>query len=104
MILAMDSTTLTRTIKIMRQQRWVAELPAAHDRRERLLSLSERRSRAALHWAEPEWKKMQERLRHRLGQENWENLMHAGDRVATLALGEAELQPAAGSDQFPTTG
>jgi DNA-binding MarR family transcriptional regulator len=102
MILAMDSTTLTRTMKIMRQQRWVAER-RGRDRRERLLSLS-KGGAALLTQAEPEWKKVQERLRHRLGQENWENLMRAGDRVATLALGEAESQPAAGSGHFPTTG
>jgi DNA-binding MarR family transcriptional regulator len=100
-ILAMDSTTLTRTLKVMRQQRWVAER-RGRDRRERLLSLS-KDGAALLALAEPEWNKVQERLRQRLGHQNWENLGRAADQVAILALREAESQPAADSDRIPTT-
>lgn len=99
-ILAMDSTTLTRTLKIMRQQRWVAER-RGRDRRERLLSLS-KGGAAFLARAEPEWAKVQARLRQQIGQENWENLARAADRVATLALVEADSSTATGSEHFPT--
>ena len=100
-ILAMDSTTLTRTLRIMRQQKWVAER-RGRDRRERLLSLS-KGGAALLAQAEPEWKKAQERLRQRLGQENWENLARAADQVATLALEQTESSPVAGNKRMPTT-
>jgi DNA-binding MarR family transcriptional regulator len=99
-ILALDSTTLTRTLKIMRQQKWVAER-RGRDRRARLLSLS-KGGAALLAQAEPEWKKVQERLRQRLGQENWENLARAADQVATLALEQTESSPVAGNKRMPT--
>jgi DNA-binding MarR family transcriptional regulator len=98
-ILAMDSTTLTRTLKIMRQQRWVAER-RGRDRRERLLSLS-KGGAALLALAEPEWKKVQARLSQQLGQVTWENLARTADQVATLALGQTESSPVADSKRMP---
>jgi DNA-binding MarR family transcriptional regulator len=83
-ILAMDSTTLTRTLKIMRQQGWIAERRGA-DRRERLLRL-DRVGEALLKRAGPEWKKVQARLRRELGQETWNNLARWADQVTGIAL------------------
>jgi DNA-binding MarR family transcriptional regulator len=85
-ILAMDSTTLTRTLKIMRQQGWIAER-RGEDRRERLLGLA-KNGEALLRRAEPEWKKVQARLRHDLGEETWNNLARWTDQVTGIALKE----------------
>jgi DNA-binding MarR family transcriptional regulator len=88
-ILALDSTTLTRTLKIMRQQGWIAE-HRGEDRRERRLRLA-KDGQALLERAEPEWKKVQARLRRDLGEQTWENLSRLSDRVTGIALKQAEL-------------
>jgi DNA-binding MarR family transcriptional regulator len=85
-ILAMDSTTLTRTLKIMRQQGWIAER-RGEDRRERRLRLA-KGGAALLKRAEPEWKKVQARLRRDLGEETWNNLARWTDQVTSIALKE----------------
>jgi DNA-binding MarR family transcriptional regulator len=86
-ILAMDSTTLTRTLKIMRQQGWIAER-RGQDRRERLLRLA-KPGEALLRSAEPAWEKVQARLRRQLGQQTWDNLARWSDEVTSVALKEA---------------
>jgi DNA-binding MarR family transcriptional regulator len=85
-ILAMDSTTLTRTLKIMRHQRWIAER-RGEDRRERRLRLS-KGGEALLKRAEPEWEKVQVRLCRELGEETWNNLARWTDQVTSIALKE----------------
>jgi DNA-binding MarR family transcriptional regulator len=87
-ILAMDSTTLTRTLMIMRQQGWITER-RGEDRRERRLRLA-RDGEALLERAAPEWKKVQARLRSELGERTWENLARLSDRVTRVALKQAE--------------
>ncbi len=86
-ILAMDSTTLTRTLKIMRQQGWITER-RGEDRRERRLHLATN-GEALLKKAEPEWKKVQARLRRELGEHTWETLARLSDRVTSVALKQA---------------
>jgi DNA-binding MarR family transcriptional regulator len=98
-ILTMDSTTLTRTLKIMRQQRWVRER-RGKDRRERLLTLS-KEGAALLARVEPEWEKVQTRLRERLGHKTWDNLASDADQVTTLALEQAETLPRGDSPFSP---
>ena len=64
-MLAMDSTSLTRTLAIMRRQGWIAER-RGDDRRERWIRLAtagERQLKRAL----PVWDKVQSRLRTQLG-------------------------------------
>ena len=85
-ILAMDSTTLTRTLKIMRHQGWVAER-RGEDRRERRLRLS-KDGETLLKRAEPEWEKVQARLRRELGEATWDNLARWTDQVTSIALKE----------------
>jgi DNA-binding MarR family transcriptional regulator len=85
-ILAMDSTTLTRTLKIMRQQRWIAER-RGKDRRERRLRLA-KDGAAILKRAEPGWEKVQARLRRELGEETWDKLARWTDKVTGIALKE----------------
>jgi DNA-binding MarR family transcriptional regulator len=72
-MLAMDSTSLTRTLAIMVRQRWVSER-RGKDRRERWLRLStagERQLKRAL----PLWEKVQSRLRRQIGEQAWNDLL-----------------------------
>src|SRR5277367_6983313 len=64
-MLAMDSTSLTRTLAIMNRQGWLAQR-RGKDKRERWLRMSsagEKQLRRAL----PVWEKLQSRLRNQLG-------------------------------------
>jgi DNA-binding MarR family transcriptional regulator len=82
-ILVMDSTTLTRTLRIMRQQGWIAE-QRGEDRRERWLKLS-RAGKAKLKIATAAWEKVQARLRGKLGEDGWKNLMQWTNQVTGVA-------------------
>ena len=82
-ILAIDSTTLTRTLKIMSRRRWVAERPG-EDRRERWLRLA-KAGDAQLNRVLPAWQRVQSHLRHQLGAEVWNNLLHLTQQITTLA-------------------
>jgi DNA-binding MarR family transcriptional regulator len=73
-MLAMDTTSLTRTLGIMRRQAWIAER-RGDDRRERRLRLTkagEKQLRRAL----PVWEKVQSRLHRQLGAKAWKALFH----------------------------
>jgi DNA-binding MarR family transcriptional regulator len=80
-ILAMDSTTLTRTLDIMARHGWVEKLQGT-DRRERQLCLT-RPGRAQLNRALPIWQKLQARLRRKLGDEPWQALLTLTNKVAS---------------------
>ena len=82
-ILAMDSTTLTRTLAIMVREGWIAER-RGDDRRERWLSLSKSGNRM-LRRASPIWENAQAQLRARLGDQAWQGLLHMTNQVATIA-------------------
>ena len=82
-MLAMDSTTLTRTLRIMGRHGWIAERPG-RDRRERLLRLSSG-GEAQLKRALPAWEKVQARLRNQLGEQPWKNLLQLTSQVTDLA-------------------
>jgi DNA-binding MarR family transcriptional regulator len=79
-ILAIDSTTLTRTLAIMGRRGWIASR-SGDDRRERWLSLSEA-GRAEFKRARPHWKKVQQELRSRLGNQHWNKLLNLTNQVA----------------------
>jgi len=87
-ILAMDSTSLTRTLKIMVQQGWVAERPGK-DRRERWLRLS-KSGAALLKRATPTWEEVQSRLRKAIGEGAWGNLMRWANQVTRIAVTQGE--------------
>jgi DNA-binding MarR family transcriptional regulator len=72
-MLAMDSTTLTRTLEIMSRHGWIAERRGA-DRRERWLRLS-KGGETELSRALPVWEKVQSSLRRQLGDQAWNNLL-----------------------------
>ena len=86
-ILAMDSTTLTRTLDIMERHGWITKR-SGKDRRERLLRLA-KAGQIQLNRALPAWQKVQSRLRRRLGDEHWEQLMKlTNDVTATVTKEE----------------
>lgn len=81
-ILAMDSTTLTRTLKIMSTHDWIVTR-RGKDRRERWLDLSAS-GKAEFRRAEPHWAKVQEQLRAQLGDKLWNNLMNLINEVTSV--------------------
>jgi DNA-binding MarR family transcriptional regulator len=87
-MLAMDSTSLTRTLAIMRRRGWIAEHPGT-DRRERWLKLSgagEKKLSGAL----PVWGEVQSRLRRRLGEQSWKSLLQLTHQVTELVRKEGD--------------
>ncbi len=82
-LLAMDSTSLTRTLAIMRRRGWVAKR-AGKDRRERRLSLSTA-GRRQLQRANSAWEKAQMRLRHQLGTDQWDGLLKLTNEITAIA-------------------
>jgi len=78
-ILAIDSTTLTRTLAIMERQGWIVSRPG-EDRRERLLSLS-KAGRAEYKRAFPHWQRVQQGLRAQFGDTRWNELMNLTNQV-----------------------
>lgn len=84
-ILAMDSTTLTRTLNIMGRDGWIAKR-RGEDRREWRMRLS-KAGETQFKQASPHWKKAQTRLRQQLGAELSDNLMKLTQKI-TNALTE----------------
>ena len=82
-MLAMDSTSLTRTLGIMRRAGWVSE-KRGEDRRERWIRLSSA-GEATLKGAMPVWEKMQSRLRAKLGKKEWASLLQLTHHVTEIA-------------------
>jgi DNA-binding MarR family transcriptional regulator len=89
-MLAMDSTSLTRTIAIMKRQGWIAE-NKGQDRRERWLRMSAA-GEQKLKRAEAVWEKAQARLRDELGEKNWSGLLELTQQVTRVALDQGERQ------------
>lgn len=79
-LLAMDSTTLTRTLRLM--QPWIKERPG-RDRRERWLRLSPAGHKQFEEASLP-WQAVQTRLRHRLGATRWNELFAAATEMSTV--------------------
>jgi len=69
-LLAMDSTTLTRTLRLLVGKGWVRSLPG-EDRRERHFQLTPAGHRQ-FNQARPHWERAQQRLRKSLGDSRWE--------------------------------
>ena len=82
-ILALDSTTLTRTLAIMKRRKWVA-MRHGRDGRERLMSLSTA-GRRQLELASPAWQAVQDRLRSQLGDERWGGLFQQNREITAVA-------------------
>ncbi len=78
-VLAVDSTTLTRSLRPLEKKNWIASRPG-RDRRERHWRLT-RAGEQTLKRAEPLWRKAQARLRRALGEGDWTTLMQAANAV-----------------------
>jgi DNA-binding MarR family transcriptional regulator len=84
-ILAMDSTTLTRTLAILKRRKWI-ETRRGSDGRERLLTLSEA-GRAQLDRVSPAWRGVHEHLRSQVGGERWEQMFQQSREITAVAKG-----------------
>jgi len=81
-ILAMDSTTLTRTLRIMNREGWISER-RGEDRRERFLRLAQS-GRDLFDRALPVWEQVQQGLERQLGDRHWHDLLKLSNEVTTL--------------------
>jgi DNA-binding MarR family transcriptional regulator len=81
---AMDSTTLTRTLGLLRKQGWV-RARRGKDRRERLFSLTGAGSRQ-LAAAQPYWEQAERKLRHQIGDAGWKNMKETVVQVTEAAM------------------
>jgi DNA-binding MarR family transcriptional regulator len=81
-MLAMDSTTLTRTLHIMDREGWIVERHR-EDRRERWLRLA-KAGEAQFKRAVPVWEKVQSRLRRQLGEESWKGLLDITHEITNM--------------------
>jgi DNA-binding MarR family transcriptional regulator len=83
--LAMDSTTLTRTLRQLLKQGWV-RVRRGNDRRERLFSLTQAGKRQIAE-AQPFWESAEEQLRRKLRDAGWKRMKEAVSRTtAALAV------------------
>ena len=83
---AMDSTTLTRTLAVLRKQGWIHVRPG-QDRRERVFRLTPAGQRQIAE-AQPHWEAAEQRLRKTLGSSVWKQL-HATVAQVTNAAAAA---------------
>jgi DNA-binding MarR family transcriptional regulator len=81
-MLAMDTTSLTRTLAIMSRQGWIAGR-RGKDKRERRLRLSSTGERK-LSSAMPVWERTQSQLRGQLGEQAWNSLLQVTHRVTEI--------------------
>ena len=82
-VLAMDSTSLSRTLKLREKNAWIAGVPG-RDRRERQFSLT-RKGRKQMERAMPLWASVQARLQKSLGESNWAQLVAVLDQTTSAA-------------------
>jgi DNA-binding MarR family transcriptional regulator len=81
---AMDSTTLTRTLGLLRKQGWV-RAQRGKDRRERLFSLT-RAGKRQLAMAQPYWERAERRLRKELGDAGWKKMKEMISRMTEAGM------------------
>jgi DNA-binding MarR family transcriptional regulator len=85
----MDSTTLTRTLRIMSRKGWIAER-RGDDRRERWLRLA-KAGRDQFNRALPRWEKVQAQLQRQLGAKRWRDLHQLANEVTTVLTRNGDL-------------
>jgi len=81
----MDSTTLTRTLRLLVKAGWV-QAKRGRDRRERLFSLT-RAGERQLAEAQPYWQAAEQRLRRKLGDVGWKSMNESVRRSTKAAVG-----------------
>lgn len=82
---AMDSTTLTRTLAVLRKEGWIRAVPGK-DKRERIFRLTEagKRQIAA---AQPHWEAAERRLWKALGGSGWKHMQATLAQVTNATAG-----------------
>ena len=81
-LLFIDSTTLTRNLRILRKKGWIT-VRAGADRRERWLRLAPLGGRE-LQRAMPVWERVQKRLLHKLGDARWCDLQKLSNAIVDI--------------------
>jgi DNA-binding MarR family transcriptional regulator len=81
---AMDSTTLTRTLGLLREQGWV-QVRRGKDRRERLFRLTQA-GKHKMAEAQPYWQTAEHRLRQELGDPDWKRMKEIISRLTEAAV------------------
>jgi len=81
---AMDSTTLTRTLGLLRKQGWV-RARRGKDGRERLFSLTGAGKRQ-MAMAQQHWERAERRLRKELGDAGWKNMKETVFRMTEAGM------------------
>jgi DNA-binding MarR family transcriptional regulator len=82
---AMDSTTLTRTLALLRKQDWI-RVKRGKDRRERVFRLTEA-GKKQIAMTQPHWQAAERRLRKTLGPSGWKQMRATVARVTNAAAG-----------------
>ncbi len=91
-LLVLDSTTLTRTLRLMRTHGWIAER-RGNDRRERWLQLSSAGLRKFKRASVP-WQQLQARLCSRTGAASWNQWLQAATEITReTALDKPKKEP-----------
>jgi DNA-binding MarR family transcriptional regulator len=91
--LALDETTLSRNLGLIKRQGWISAL-AGRDRRKRGLTITPE-GLLLLNAARPAWKRSQARLKKALGRDDWNHLLTAVDNVTRVAKSMKENKPMA---------
>ena len=80
---AMDSTTLTRTLALLRKKGWIRVWPGK-DRRERVFRLTEA-GKHKIAAAQPHWEAAERHLRKTLGASRWKQMQATVSQVTNAA-------------------
>jgi DNA-binding MarR family transcriptional regulator len=81
---AMDSTTLTRTLGLLRKQGWIRVKPGK-DKRERVFRLTGR-GRRQMVLGQPHWERAERRLRDELGDAAWKTMSEILAKTVEAAI------------------
>jgi DNA-binding MarR family transcriptional regulator len=82
--LVMDSTSLSRTLRPMIANKWVA-VRRGKDRRQRIISLA-KKGRVKFRRASSAWETIQQKLRAELGDDGWQQLFAVTNSISGAAL------------------
>jgi DNA-binding MarR family transcriptional regulator len=81
---AMDSTTLTRTLGLLRKRGWI-QVRRGKDRRERVFRLTQE-GRRQLAQAQSHWQAAEHTLRRELGDADWKSMKETVARLTKAAV------------------
>ena len=85
-LLAMDSTTLTRTLSFLVERGWISSNPG-EDRREKLLNLTSA-GRRKFQQTQPLWERAQKKLQARVGEKTWQQMGQMLTSIAVVTEGD----------------